>query len=633
MDVETSEDKGMAVGGDRGTATAGGANDSATPSGDGAQQPRAAERAPPAVHWSAVVYGPDGRELNAQVEDISATGACLCFLDAVDGDAAAIQGGEITIAIQTGERRINRCAEVRWVMAANGVMRAGLRFRDHTELRDASYRLHCADLRVDPACALRVPAHIAFRRKVLPFAEVDGVIHVACAEDPAHSSHLAALESQWDKPVRYWQVGEDEIQALLLRVHGNQAQALAQAQSASAAQAGRRPGAADPNNAAAFSDDLLYAAFLRQASDVHIDPGTGGVTVRFRVDGHLEIFDQLPAGVAPEVVSRFKVLAGMDIAEKRAPQDGRFSHQFMIGGRRVDVRVATLPTKYGERMTMRLLALDTAALTLERLGLATHHEETLRHFLRRSQGMMLLTGPTGSGKTTTLYAGIRMLIAERALNIMTVEDPIEYEIDGVAQCEVDNAEKVTFAKALRSILRHDPDVVMIGEIRDEETADIAMKAALTGHLVLGTLHTNSAPAAITRLFDMGVQPYLVAASLRLAVAQRLFRRLCPYCRVPRALSMREAAALGRPELAGQRIFEPGGCVYCAGRGYAGRVGIYEMLSMRAEWARDIAAGRGESEIIAHMRQDGIPFLLDDALAKLLEGNAEIGEVLQIAASW
>ena len=326
-------------------------------------------------------------------------------------------------------------------------------------------------------------------------------------------------------------------------------------------------------------------------------------------------------------------MAYLDIAERRAAQDGRFSHQFVSGERRVDVRVATLPTKYGERITMRLLAVQTESLMLENLGFDPAHKHMIEAFLRRIQGLMIMTGPTGSGKTTTLYAAIRMLLEERRVNIITIEDPIEYEIDGVAQCEVDSADKVSFSKALRSILRHDPDVVMIGEIRDKETADIAIKAALTGHMVLGTLHTNSAAATVTRLTDMGVEPYLVAAALRLAVAQRLLRRLCTHCRIPRPLLELEAITINRPELAGYVIHDPAGCIYCGGKGYAGRIGLYEVLELREDWARAVAEGEGESELVLKMRASGIKSLLDDAIDKLLSGVTSVYEVVQIASSW
>jgi type II secretory ATPase GspE/PulE/Tfp pilus assembly ATPase PilB-like protein len=299
----------------------------------------------------------------------------------------------------------------------------------------------------------------------------------------------------------------------------------------------------------------------------------------------------------------------------------------------VDVRVATLPTKYGERVTMRLLAVQTESLTLDKLGFEQSHKDSMERFLRRIQGMMIMTGPTGSGKTTTLYAAIRMLLAERSVNIITIEDPIEYEIAGIAQCEVDHVDRLTFAKALRSILRHDPDVVMVGEIRDRETADIAIKAALTGHMVLGTLHTNSAAATVTRLLDMGVEPYLVAAALRLSVAQRLLRRLCKYCRIARPMTEGEAGMINRPDLENARIFDPCGCIYCGNKGYSGRIGLYEMLEMREDWARAISHGETEMQLVIKMREAGIKSLLDDAIDKLLLGETAISEVIAIASSW
>jgi type IV pilus assembly protein PilB len=295
--------------------------------------------------------------------------------------------------------------------------------------------------------------------------------------------------------------------------------------------------------------------------------------------------------------------------------------------------MATLPTKYGERMTIRLLALQTEALTLERLGMSEKDLDCFNHYLERPHGMVLLTGPTGSGKTTTLYAAVRRLMERENLNILTVEDPIEYEIKGVAQVEVDSADKVTFVKALRSLLRHDPDVVMIGEIRDAETADVAIKASLTGHLVFSTLHTNSAVSVITRLADMGVDRFLIAATLRLAVAQRLVRQLCPRCRKPRDLTVKEAAALSQPNLAGQRVYEPGGCIYCSGRGFVGRIGLFELLSLDEDWARLITRGAEEADLIERMRQDRATTLLEDGVLKLLAGVTSPREVLGAVSAW
>ena len=538
----------------------------------------------------------------------------------IAGDAAQPEADGVAILRLHGPNRsVTRQVVVRWSRREEGGWLCGLDYRDPVRFDPATHRLSLVEARIDPGCALKIPVAQCLRRGILAFAHLDGVTHVAC-EDTEDGSTLDFAERMLKTPVQFWPVPAEDLQTAIFRVFGDghssaQVRTLATQDSVGA------------------GDDLLQAAYLRQASDVHIDPGSQGLLVRFRVDGQLEPYAELPLAMHSELVSRFKVMAGMDIAEKRAPQDGRFTYQVPDQNRQVDIRAATLPTKYGERMNLRLLALETQALTLDRLGLDPVRKAAIEAFLRRNQGMMILTGPTGSGKTTTLYASIRMLLAERNLNVMTIEDPIEYAIDGVAQCEVDNADKVSFAKALRSILRHDPDVVMIGEIRDGETANIAIKAALTGHLVLGTLHTNSAAASVTRLLDMGVEPYLVAGTLRLAIAQRLSRRLCRHCRLPRALTENEALALSRPDLVGHTVYEPHGCLYCAGRGYAGRTGLYELLEMNSAWAREVAEGAGESRLLENMRQAGMPFLEDDAVAKLLDGALSVGDALQIVTSW
>ncbi len=475
------------------------------------------------------------------------------------------------------------------------------------------HALDMAQVRVDPACALRLPASMVLGRKVLPFAMLDGEVQVAAPGGRDHPA-AATVERLLRQPARFWPV---EARAL---------------DKAARAILGDSPSETSLESMP-LTDQILLSAYLRQASDIHVNPSDGLLTVRFRVDGVLETFDELPMTVSTEVINRFKVMGGLDIAEKRAPQDGRFSYLLPGNAGQVEFRIATLPTKYGERLTLRILAAQTGSLPLGRLGFSPDQQQTLETFLRRSQGLMLMTGPTGSGKTTTLYAAIRLLLGERSTNIMTIEDPIEYTIGGISQCEVDTAEKVTFASALRSILRHDPDVVMVGEIRDGETANIAMKAAMTGHLVLGTLHTNSAAAAVTRLKDMGVDAFMVAATLRVAIAQRLSRRLCGFCRIPRQLTEEESLLLGDPALAGITVYEPGGCVYCAGRGYRGRVGLYEMLDMRADWAREVARGADESRLIELMREGQIEFLRDTALNKLTAGEIHISEALQVASSW
>ncbi|WP_442497256.1 GspE/PulE family protein [Methylobacter sp. sgz302048] len=584
-----------------------------------ASEQRSAERQP-VSGWRAAVFAENGITVShADVKEASDSGASLI----IEGRPGLIDDDQlITVSIEAQHRRFTRKARVCRVLPEGDELQVAVEYIDHVGLDPQTHLLDIGLARIDPACALKLPANIALRQKALPFIELNGVMHVACL-DIENASLANLLERLLKMPVQLWAGDEDLLDVKLKQVYGDsrhQVQAL--------------PKTAEANSSAVSTgDELLYAAYMRQASDIHIDPGFNGATIRFRVDGQLEQYSHINANIYAELVSRLKVMAYLDIAEKRQPQDGRFSHQFVSGGRRIDVRVATLPTKYGERVTMRLLAVQTDSLTLEHLGFDPDHRHRIEGFLRRIQGMMIMTGPTGSGKTTTLYAAIRMLLEERHVNIITIEDPIEYEIGGVAQVEVDAADKVSFAKALRSVLRHDPDVIMVGEIRDKETADIAIKAALTGHMVLGTLHTNSAAATVTRLTDMGVEPYLVAAALRLAVAQRLLRRLCKYCRIPRPMTELEAVSISHPELAGRIIHDPSGCIYCGGKGYAGRIGLYELLELREDWARAVAEGEGEAELVVKMRATGIKSLLDDAVSKLIAGVTSVSEVVQIASSW
>ena len=382
---------------------------------------------------------------------------------------------------------------------------------------------------------------------------------------------------------------------------------------------------------AELSEELLTAAQLREASDIHLDPDADGLRIRFRVDGALEDVHRLPRELFQPLLNRFKVMAEMDIAEKRAPQDGGFRRPVQSIGRSIDIRAATLPTQWGERMTLRLLGLQTGALTLTRLGMSANQLACFETALGQPEGMILLTGPTGSGKSTTLYAGVRHMLEREVLHVITIEDPIEYSIAGVAQVAVDSADKTSFTKALRSALRHDPDVVMIGEVRDGETAGTAVKASLTGHLVLSTLHTSSAAGTVTRLADMGVERYLIASTLRLSVAQRLVRRLCPRCRRARKLTGRESAGLGHPEAEGITIYEPGGCLYCGGRGFLGRLALFELLPIDEEAGDVITRAGSEEELNRTMKRQSMPFLRDDALSKLIQGETCWGDVQAVIA--
>ncbi|MBQ7189117.1 MAG: type II/IV secretion system protein [Kiritimatiellae bacterium] len=470
----------------------------------------------------------------------------------------------------------------------------------------------------DPACILAIPPSLALRRLALPLCVLNGELVVAMA-DPADTQTIEAIARACGHPVQPRRAETAQLRESLLRFYGD-----------SRPRATADTAAEDP---VALVDHLLRTALLRHASDIHFDPEPDSLRVRFRVDGELEEIRRIPAAMQPSVTSRLKVLAGLDIAERRAAQDGAFTWrmQGIHTGRipPLDIRMATLPVRHGERITLRLLEHSGERLTLDRLGLSDSDLANFERVLSKPHGLVLLTGPTGSGKTTTLYAAIQLLLAKRPLNILTVEDPVEYEIPGVSQAEVDSADKVNFSKALRSLLRHDPDVIMIGEIRDSESLDTAVKAALTGHLVLSTLHTNDAISAVTRLTDMGLASHLAAATLRLSVAQRLVRALCPHCRQPYSLTAEEAVSLGHPDWTGKTFYRPGGCLRCAGRGFKGRIGIFEFFQPDRTLASRIATGAHESELYAYEREQGMKTLFDDAMEKCLEGKTAVSEIQQL----
>jgi type II secretory ATPase GspE/PulE/Tfp pilus assembly ATPase PilB-like protein len=388
---------------------------------------------------------------------------------------------------------------------------------------------------------------------------------------------------------------------------------------------------ADPSEIIPLCDEILETAFERNASDIHIDPEEHIVLVQLRVDGSLEPLRKLPKTVHNALIGRFKVLSKMDIAERRMAQDGQFSQQLGPQDRKIHFRTATLPTTHGERMTLRLLATQTEELTLNKLGMSPAAMKIFAEHTGEKQGMILLSGPTGSGKSTTLYAALRNRLANHPGRIITVEDPVEFDILGVAQVEVDSADKVSFDTVLRNILRSDPDVIMIGEIRDFNSGDVAIKAALTGHLVFSSIHTNSAAGVVTRFIDMGLQPYQVAATLKLCIAQRLVKRLCLHCRRPRDLTAAESKVIGRPGAAGTRIYEPKGCPLCKERGYRGRLGVFEMLPIDDDLARLIVEGCDEGSLNRRARERKIPSLRDDAAEKLLAGLTSYAELVGVSA--
>jgi len=370
---------------------------------------------------------------------------------------------------------------------------------------------------------------------------------------------------------------------------------------------------------------IIAEAVRTGASDIHLEPFETFLTVRMRVDGVLRETLSLNPRITPLLVSRIKVMARLDIAEKRVPQDGRIP--LTLGGKALDVRVSTLPSRAGERVVLRILDKEQAGLTLDRLGMSSGALDSFRGALKEPNGIILVTGPTGSGKTTSLYAGLSLL-NDATRNILTVEDPVEYAIDGVGQTQVNPKVGMTFAAGLRAILRQDPDVVMVGEIRDVETARIAVQAALTGHLVLSTVHTNDAAGAVTRLRDMGVEPFLLASTLRLIVAQRLVRRLCGQCRRPETADAATARLAGIDR--GARVWRPQGCAHCQNTGYVGRVGLYEVIRVDDRVRRLIAAEADEEAIsAAAFGGAGADTLTQRARALVLEGVTSVEEAVRV----
>jgi type IV pilus assembly protein PilB len=374
---------------------------------------------------------------------------------------------------------------------------------------------------------------------------------------------------------------------------------------------------------------MIKAAVTKKASDIHIEPQQGETAVRFRVDGILRDFQRIPRALQNTVASRVKILSDMNIAERRAPQDGRFLVK--IGGRRVDLRVSTMPTQYGEKVVMRLLEGDSPMKDFSEMGIPKEVADSLSEVVRMPQGMLLVTGPTGSGKSTTLYSCLH-LIRRPAINIVTVEDPVEYVLPGLNQVQVNVKAGLTFASCLRSVLRQDPDVVMLGEIRDAETAEIAIKAAQTGHFVLSTLHTNDSISAVTRLLDLGVPGYQIASALSAIVAQRLLRRLCTchYSAEPAEEYVNSLLAVG--------VTEPpevhnvaNGCEACDFTGYRGRVGIYEMLRLNDPLRQSIRSGTHNDQMRTLARHNGIKFMQEYALDLIREGVTTLEEVQRVVA--
>ena len=490
-------------------------------------------------------------------------------------------------------------------------------------------------LSLEPELQRLVPARLAYRARVLPLGRENGTLKVA-TDDPFRLEELDELRLLTGLEVEASLAATDALEETLARLYGVGADALDRAADEGAArhtEVAQESDLEGKDDAALiqFVNKLLLDAVAFRASDVHIEPGTRELVVRYRVDGVMQ-----PAQLPPDlkrfqaaIVSRIKIMAQLDIAEKRLPQDGRI--RIRAAGRELDVRVSVIPTIHGEGLALRLLDQGgSAALTLEELGFNATHKATFKRFLDVPHGIVLVTGPTGSGKSTTLYAGMREL-DRTELKVITVEDPVEYRLDGVSQIQVREKIGLTFARGLRHILRHDPDVVMVGEIRDKETAEIAVQAALTGHLVLSTLHTNDAVGAVTRLVDMGVEPFLVAATIEGLVAQRLLRRTCRACARPVPVETAEERVvlkeLGLSDM--QELVRGAGCATCGGRGFHGRMGVFELVPVD-DGLRDLATtGATAVALRQYVRARGCKSLRQDGCRLVREGSTTPEEIARV----
>lgn len=520
-------------------------------------------------------------------------------------------------------------------LAENGVASEGAMYAAMAEASGLVFEAALRGTQLDPELMQEVPMDFCQRNKVVPVRR-DGPKVVAASCDPADYQPLDDLRMLLDAEVtvvvvtpstmdrviqEYFEQSRDMTRKVLDDLPDTVEGAV---EVSEAAEDLLDVGQKSP--VVLLVRSIIFDAIKARASDVHIEPYEKELMVRYRIDGILYEATHPPKKLQSLVISRIKILAGMDIAESRLPQDGRIP--ITVGDRKLDIRVSTLPTAYGERVVMRILDKSSKVFGLPELGFHADHETSFARLIARPHGILLVTGPTGSGKSTTLYAALSRLRSSET-NIITVEDPIENEIAGVGQVQVKPGIGLTFAGGLRSILRQDPDVIMIGEIRDPETAEIAVQASLTGHLVFSTLHTNDAAGGFTRLIEMGVEPYLIASSVVGVLAQRLVRQICAECRVAVPTSPAVARAYG---IRTEHIYEGKGCKACRDTGYSGRVGIFELLEVD-EQVRERVVARADSGIIKRLAvEKGMRTLRQDGVLKVEEGMTTIDEVARTTAT-
>ncbi|MDJ0325031.1 ATPase, T2SS/T4P/T4SS family [Cryobacterium sp. PH31-AA6] len=494
-----------------------------------------------------------------------------------------------------------------------------------------------ADYPVDRLAVSLVPVAVCKRHEVIPIAVDNGRLilamvdpgNVFAVDDVREASRMrvtqvVAERSDLLAAITRYHRADDELSDLTSTLEEENA-------ATESASFGVSDAIDDDAPIVRFVNLLVSQAIQDLASDIHIEPGEHSLRVRYRIDGVLHEMQTAPKSIQNGVISRLKIMSDIDIAERRKPQDGRMTVRH--AGRQIDLRVATLPTVWGEKVVMRILDNSNTTLDVRALALLDYNFEAYKTSYSKPYGMILITGPTGSGKSTTLYTTLGA-VARPEINVITVEDPVEYRMAGINQVQVNPKAGLTFASALRSILRSDPDVVLLGEIRDHETAQIAIEASLTGHLVLSTLHTNDAPSAITRLTEMGIEPFLVGSALDCVVAQRLARRLCDKCKRPSSLTAEYLTRLRfafDPERSLPTIYEPEGCSHCSKTGYRGRIAVHEVMTVTEEIERLAVARASSAEIGRVARDQGMITLREDGWAKAQMGLTSIEEILRVVA--
>jgi general secretion pathway protein E len=544
--------------------------------------------------------------------------------------SGALADGRACEAGLVARRRDGR-GEVDWL----GLTRlAPTRFVEELAAFYGCGRVERRELLSLPFAGERLSPRFLRETRCFPYEDVAGALRLAVAA-PIEAESLRAIELALERPIVLVAATPEDLDAALATTLDRHEPGVAAASDGGATEdnldelrdlAGGAP-------VVRAVDEFLRLAAEQRATDLHIEPFAGALQVRLRVDGILKAIPAPPMSMAKGILSRLKIIAALNITERRIPQDGRA--RVVVNGAEIDLRVATMPTMHGESAVVRLLRKGSGAAAMDELGLSQRGEQTLRAALKAPFGMIIVTGPTGSGKTTTLAAALAEM-NEGTRKVLTIEDPIEYEIPGINQTQVHPAIGLTFASALRSFLRHDPDVIMVGEMRDKETAQIGVHAALTGHLVLTTLHTNTAAGAIPRLIDMGVESFLLASSLRAVVGQRLVRILCEHCKEPHELSAADFAkderyaALGFAP--GEVLQQPKGCDWCSFSGFRGRKGVFEVLEVSEDVRRAIGPHTETAALEEVAREAGMTTMTQDGVAKCRAGLTTVDEVFRVTAS-